>query len=226
MNQPNAQKSPNYVTCLCQHCSGKIEFDADQLDPTGSAGSVLTGQTIACPHCGLDTILFVPHPPKQESKPAADHKTISPPKIEISKTEIQSGNVNRFRVQLIGAFFFALTVLCLVFAGLTRIPSDEEKECARKSDAIGKECDLIFNQIAQLEKAQSQKTLSTDEYLEKSRPLLAQTTKQVAEQKPYFIRKKELSNGRDAVMVIAIIAGCALSVFWIPATLYLFLVRK
>ena len=57
MNQPN---SPRYVTCPCQHCSGKIEFDANLLDVTGTASNVLTGQTIACPHCGLDTILFVP----------------------------------------------------------------------------------------------------------------------------------------------------------------------
>jgi hypothetical protein len=81
MNQPDAQKAPNYVTCPCQHCSGKIEFDANQIDVTGAAGNTLTGQTIACPHCGLDTILFVPQPPKQELKPAADHKSISLPKI-------------------------------------------------------------------------------------------------------------------------------------------------
>lgn len=146
--------------------------------------------------------------------------------VEFQETKKQSGNVNRFRVQLFGVIFLVLSVFCLVFAGLTRIPSDEEKECKSKSDAIGKECDPIFNQIAQLEKALSQKTLSTDEYLEKSKPLLAQTTEKVAEQKPYFNRKKELSDGRDANMVIAIIAGCVLGVFWIPAMLYLFLVRK
>ncbi len=59
MNQPN--EPARFVTCPCQHCSGKIEFDANQFDPTGSAGGMTTGQTVPCPHCGLETILFVPN---------------------------------------------------------------------------------------------------------------------------------------------------------------------
>jgi hypothetical protein len=53
MNQPDAQTAPNYVTCPCQYCSGKIEFNANQLDPEGNT-------TVPCPHCGLETIIFVP----------------------------------------------------------------------------------------------------------------------------------------------------------------------
>jgi DNA-directed RNA polymerase subunit RPC12/RpoP len=59
MNQPDAQTAPNYVTCPCQYCSGKIEFDANQLDPTGSARGMVTGQTVSCPHCGLETISYM-----------------------------------------------------------------------------------------------------------------------------------------------------------------------
>ena len=53
MNQSDAQPVPNYVTCPCQHCSGKIEFDANQLDAAENT-------TVPCPHCGLETIIFVP----------------------------------------------------------------------------------------------------------------------------------------------------------------------
>src|ERR1035438_8035332 len=53
MNQPDAQTAPNFVTCPCQFCSGKIEFDANQLDPAENT-------TVSCPHCGLETIIFVP----------------------------------------------------------------------------------------------------------------------------------------------------------------------
>jgi hypothetical protein len=53
MNQPDAQTAPNYVACSCQHCSGKIEFDANQLD-------LAENTTVPCPHCGLETIIFVP----------------------------------------------------------------------------------------------------------------------------------------------------------------------
>jgi hypothetical protein len=38
-----------FMRCPCNNCSGHIEF------PEGGVG-----QTIACPHCGLDTVLFRP----------------------------------------------------------------------------------------------------------------------------------------------------------------------
>jgi holliday junction DNA helicase RuvB len=50
---------PRYVTCPCQYCSGKIEFDANQLDAAENT-------TVPCPHCGLETIIFVP---KQQGVP-------------------------------------------------------------------------------------------------------------------------------------------------------------
>jgi hypothetical protein len=53
MNQLADQTAPNYVTCPCQYCSGKIEFNANQLDAAGNT-------TVPCPHCGLETIIFVP----------------------------------------------------------------------------------------------------------------------------------------------------------------------
>jgi hypothetical protein len=52
MSQPDAQPVPNYVTCPCQHCSGKIEFDANQLD-------AVENTTVPCPHCGLETKISV-----------------------------------------------------------------------------------------------------------------------------------------------------------------------
>jgi hypothetical protein len=52
MNLPAEQKPPRYVTCCCQHCDGHIEFDAHQLTENNS--------NFPCPHCGLETKLFVP----------------------------------------------------------------------------------------------------------------------------------------------------------------------
>jgi DNA-directed RNA polymerase subunit RPC12/RpoP len=43
--------------CKCQHCSQNIEFDSDEA-----------GATIPCPHCGMETMLYVePVPPYQSS---------------------------------------------------------------------------------------------------------------------------------------------------------------
>jgi TPR repeat protein len=53
MNQSDAQPSPNYVTVACKHCDGGIEFDADQLDGDKT-------RIVECPHCHLETIIFVP----------------------------------------------------------------------------------------------------------------------------------------------------------------------
>ncbi len=47
-----------FSTCKCQHCSGKIEFETDHV-----------GEMVECPHCKLETRLFVP-PPSFKPKPA------------------------------------------------------------------------------------------------------------------------------------------------------------
>jgi len=41
---------PHLVVCVCEHCSGKIEFDANQL---GDRQSV----SVSCPHCRVETTL-------------------------------------------------------------------------------------------------------------------------------------------------------------------------
>jgi hypothetical protein len=48
-----SEESARFVTCHCQHCNGAIEFDATDF---------AKGETRAaeCPHCRLETILFVP----------------------------------------------------------------------------------------------------------------------------------------------------------------------
>ncbi len=38
-----------YITCLCQNCSGSIQFPDHAV-----------GQEVSCPQCGLSTILYVP----------------------------------------------------------------------------------------------------------------------------------------------------------------------
>jgi|SRR5665213_10488 len=42
----------DYVTCRCQHCDTGIEFDATEL--------VEENSIIPCPHCGVETKLFIP----------------------------------------------------------------------------------------------------------------------------------------------------------------------
>jgi DNA-directed RNA polymerase subunit RPC12/RpoP len=51
------------ITCPCHVCSATIEFD-----------SIETGKATTCPHCGMETVLFMPMHDK--------NKTIEPPKSE------------------------------------------------------------------------------------------------------------------------------------------------
>jgi hypothetical protein len=66
MSQSDDQPSANYVTCPCQHCSGKIEFDASDFGASET-------RTAECPHCHMETIIFVPPtaPTPKTPKPAS-----------------------------------------------------------------------------------------------------------------------------------------------------------
>ena len=42
-------QSAGWIVCPCNNCSGNLEFDSEHA-----------GETVACPHCGMDTVLLVP----------------------------------------------------------------------------------------------------------------------------------------------------------------------
>jgi hypothetical protein len=46
-----------FVNCPCQFCDKHIEFDSESFQ---------AGQSVPCPHCGLDTILYEPNKVKPE----------------------------------------------------------------------------------------------------------------------------------------------------------------
>jgi hypothetical protein len=58
---------PSLVTCPCQHCNGHIQFDPATLSPNNNKTT--------CPHCSMETILFVP-PPQPTSPPKPKTATL------------------------------------------------------------------------------------------------------------------------------------------------------
>jgi hypothetical protein len=75
MNQTGQQTT--YVTCRCQNCNGGIEFDASFFRK---------GETRAaeCPHCKMETLLFVPQPTAvAENKSKPFPATVSPKKAVV-----------------------------------------------------------------------------------------------------------------------------------------------
>ena len=53
--------------CSCQFCNGHIAFD-----------TTMAGQLVACPHCGMETKLFVPNIPLDPPPPPAPTKSQAP----------------------------------------------------------------------------------------------------------------------------------------------------
>jgi hypothetical protein len=70
----------NFVICRCQHCDGHIEFDASDF----AKGET---RTVECPHCKLETLIFVPVAPKPSPVPP------------IQKTQYVKGTVLDFTIQ-------------------------------------------------------------------------------------------------------------------------------
>jgi Short C-terminal domain len=67
----DSKPSANYVTCSCQHCGKGIEFNAAELAEENCV--------VPCPHCGLETKLFIP-------------QQASPQKVEASIQNVTTGS--------------------------------------------------------------------------------------------------------------------------------------
>ena len=129
--QPDTEDQPsaNYVTCRCQHCDKGIEFDASGF----AKGET---QIVNCPHCALETVLFVP-PPVSEThiqQPA-------PPIIGIPKKK------NRRTIGGILAIAFA----CVLLGGLgifvfpLLIPKTWEKTDTFQSGDVSVKVERMYN---------------------------------------------------------------------------------
>jgi TM2 domain-containing membrane protein YozV len=62
---------PHFVVCRCQYCEKGIEFDS-RLFEKGET------RNVECPHCHLETIIFVPASISSPKPPAADAATQNP----------------------------------------------------------------------------------------------------------------------------------------------------
>jgi hypothetical protein len=122
-NPPTTQ--PRFVTCRCQHCNNNVEFDAVNLSDGDTA-------TIVCPHCQMDTIVFVPVSQQEPEKSPAAKKTsmlTTLPKIAREANWLQIFLTSRFErtiftlIRLFALFWAALMALVLVLLTFNYISS-------------------------------------------------------------------------------------------------------
>lgn len=79
---------PQFVVCRCQNCDGKIEFDGSDF----AKGETRQAE---CPHCGMETVIFVPQqkvqaviPPPLPQPPADALQPVQPPQPKFIKGTI------------------------------------------------------------------------------------------------------------------------------------------
>jgi len=103
--------SEDYVTCKCQHCSGKISFDAGDFEKGETRNA-------ECPHCHLDTIIFVP-----QSTLAGEKKKVEQPKPEPKEVvvEIKKG-ASPLGIASLVIGIIAILFCWIPFLGLLSIP--------------------------------------------------------------------------------------------------------
>jgi len=102
--------------CACNVCSGQIEFE-----------SASVGQTIACPHCGMDTILYAsPAQPStvRNKRDKSDETIYSQGNIKVLPTRLMIGSatyaiaaISSLRIVMIPASKLPLlfSILGLIF---------------------------------------------------------------------------------------------------------------
>jgi hypothetical protein len=104
---------PHHVICRCQHCDGHIEFETNSV-----------GEAVACPHCGLETKLYIPQTPLNKPPKPANQSgpNTSPQDVNV---EIQRGNsplgIAGLVLGIISCVFCWIPLLGLVVAPLALI---------------------------------------------------------------------------------------------------------
>jgi hypothetical protein len=105
--------------CQCQHCNGEIEFDAADFEFSSENDVRRFGQTIPCPHCGMETAIYltkeIPAPIAPKPAPSVAPKLRTAPALQPSaqaaKESIffQSGNITVTNARfIVGAKTFAM----------------------------------------------------------------------------------------------------------------------
>jgi DNA-directed RNA polymerase subunit RPC12/RpoP len=86
--------------CKCNHCSNEIEFESDRA-----------GETIPCPHCGMDTLLYVPYTPP--APPQIQTATLQAPPGETLFFSDPAVMVTNTRFVTHGRFFPMTAISCV-----------------------------------------------------------------------------------------------------------------
>jgi len=121
----------NFVTCACQHCNGNIEFDASLFQ---------TGAVTTCPHCGMETPLFIP----TISKPAEKKTEKAPAKTaEVIKRIRHYGGMEN-TLEDVGGLVLGLGIFCGIGAIIGAIVAFNDDQTGTGANLLCVGVGLIF----------------------------------------------------------------------------------
>ena len=85
--------------CSCQYCNGAIEFDANEL--------VEENSIVPCPHCGLETKLFIPQTSTTPKPTASVNTPATQPQVDraVESSTVVWSYVLCFLIPIAGFFF-------------------------------------------------------------------------------------------------------------------------
>jgi uncharacterized membrane protein YdbT with pleckstrin-like domain len=100
--------------CVCNNCPGHIEFDESSA-----------GQTVACPHCGIETVLYVtqgkpavkpaPTPKNQVSPSGYIHKNLMPGEVVTGTAALHWA----IYLPIVYAAIIGLILVCFFYSALS-----------------------------------------------------------------------------------------------------------
>lgn len=103
----SSDEQRNYITCSCQNCAGHIKFDPSLLRKGET-------RTVECPHCHLDTILYIPQANNDSAKIKNEQRM--PQKHDLKEHESAVTTFELFVLRL--TRFLTLTGAALVIIAL------------------------------------------------------------------------------------------------------------
>lgn len=218
----------HFVTCKCQYCNGKIEFDASKAEVSGPHGDLGMGPIVPCPHCSLETVLFVPKNQRNNVQPKVP-KVLpiksAPPVIGPEK-EAEQFHISRARVRIFMFIFVGLSVVFIATSIPFYFASDEEASYRQKENAASAKSDSELD-LANQAMAEYQKQVSANNYNADNSAYskyVGDGEADLVDVRFYKEKADNLLNDRNKQANFAFIIAALCAIFWIPCLIYLFLV--
>lgn len=115
-----------FAKCRCQVCNSGIEFEAARA-----------GETVECPHCKMETVLFVPPPGERAPEP----------KIPAIKESAKPNGGPKLILKLVIVVAVLLFILAAIAMSVSRKTAPSDQPAAVRNQAIEMALDIVSNSL-------------------------------------------------------------------------------